>query len=286
MCVILITVGIIFSYKEFKDDEYFYFLYVLIILGIVISTFLWKRSIDRYFSKYIYFLVEHKFFRKIIAGGSFSFYQYKDPLEKKMKSKFTGPISQIITLIFAFVGIATIILGFLYQMDPEYPENPFVWGILTVLVPILATPLIPVTWALEDAKVKAWASGNKTTWMVSARYKRRFNSFISIGAIFSNLRDPDAGNIIDQLEIMLDIVRVGLLIMFISVGFFILIYYIWFRKFLRIKLKSTLSLKMYNVVLFEYEDPDLLEIGNEEEENENSEEIPQDQVEGILDEEE
>lgn len=273
---VLFLVGLIWSYIEFSDDTgKLVLLYLLIFAGAGLGAFLWKKAIDRYFAKFIFYLVEHKWVRKIVAGGSFSYYDYKDPEEETSKAKIMGPVGQIITLLFAFVGVAVFIMGFL---GSDKQDDALWWGLMAFLVPILVTPLVPVTWSLEDAKVKGWSSGNNTTWMVGKNYKRRFNSIITIGAIYSNMQDTSADAFSDQLETMLGVIKTGFLVMLVSVGIFVILYYSWFREFLRIELKAALTLTTYEVVLVEKEDE---EVGAEivkEEKIEEVEEEPEEEV--------
>ncbi|MHA2171434.1 MAG: hypothetical protein ACXAB7_16220 [Candidatus Kariarchaeaceae archaeon] len=272
---LIFLVGLVWSYIEFSDDALkLVLLYLLIFAGAGLGAFLWKKAIDRYFATFIFYLVEHKWVRKIVAGGSFSYYDYKDPEEETPKTKVMDPIGQIITLLFAFVGLAVFIMGFL---GAEEQDNALWWGLMALLIPTLVTPLIPVTWSLDDAKVKGWSSGNNTTWMVGKNYKRRFNSVITIGAISSNLTSAE-GSLGDKIGDFLGVLKVGFLVMLVSVGIFIILYYSWFREFLRIELKSALTLTTYEVVLVEKEDKEVgaeivKAVKVEEEEEEPEEEI-------------
>ncbi|MHA2100499.1 MAG: hypothetical protein ACW99A_17630, partial [Candidatus Kariarchaeaceae archaeon] len=192
---VIFLIGMILSYREFKDDDNeLYFLWFLILVGVILGPFVWIKAINRYFGKYSYYLVEQKYSRKVIAGGSFSYYEYQDPEDQTTKGQILDPLSQVFTLLLAFVGISVFIMGFLGE---DASKNPLIWGILAIVVPLIATPLVPVLWALQATKVKAFASGNNTTWMVGSRYKNRFNSIISIAAVYSNLRDTDAGDLVE-----------------------------------------------------------------------------------------
>jgi hypothetical protein len=248
---VIFLIGMILSYREFKDnDNELYFLWLLILVGVILGPFVWIKAINRYFGKFSYYLVEHKYSRKIIAGGSFSYYEYQDPEDQTTKGQIIDPLSQVFTLLLAFVGIAVFIMGFLGE---DAAENPLVWGLLAIIVPLIATPLIPVLWSLQATKVKAFASGNNTTWMVGTRYKNRFNSIISIAAIYSNLRDTDAGDLVDQIKILLEVIQVGILVLLIPTSIFIIIYYGWFKEELSDRLRESLTLKTYEVILEEHE---------------------------------
>ncbi|MCE7733997.1 MAG: hypothetical protein GPJ54_03905 [Candidatus Heimdallarchaeota archaeon] len=251
---IIFILGMILSYREFNDDgNNLYYLWLLIFVGVVLGSYIWIKAINRFFGSFTFYIVEHKWVRKIIAGGSFSYYEYQDPAKQKKSSLFLDPISQVITLLLAFVGMSVFFMGIL---GPDAADNPLIWGALAILVPLIATPLIPVYWALASTKVKAYANGNNTTWMVGKKYKNRFNSIITIGAIFSNLRDSDTGDLVDQIKVFLEVVKVGILILLIPTSIFIIIYYGWFKEELSGKLRESLSLKTYEIVLKEHDAPE------------------------------
>ena len=131
-CLIFL-VGLLWSYIEFGDNGgELMLLYLLIFVGAGIGAFLWKRAIDRYFAKFIFYLVEHKWGRKIIAGGSFSYYDYKAPEPETPKAKIMDPIGQIITLIFAFVGLAVFIMGL---VGTDNQDSALWWGIFCKCLP-------------------------------------------------------------------------------------------------------------------------------------------------------
>lgn len=261
---VLFLVGVILAYNRFNDDgNDLYFLYLLILIGVIFGAFVWIKAINRYFAKFTFYLVEHKHSRRIIAGGSYSYYGYKDPEETTTKGQILDPLSQLFTLLLAFVGISVFIMGF---MSESNRENPLVWGGLAILVPLISTPLIPVLWALQTTNVKAYASGNKTTWMVGKRYKARFNSIISVAAIYSNMKDADAGDLVDQLKVLWDVVQTGVLVLLIPTSLFIIIYYGWFREELSGKLIDSLSLKTYDIVLEEHETPKYVSSNDKQEE--------------------
>lgn len=250
---VIFIIGMFLSYREFEDDgNNLYYLWFLILVGVILGSFIWIKAINRFFGSFTFYIVEHKWVRKIIAGGSFSYYEYQDPAKQKKSSLYLDPISQVITLLLAFVGMAVFFMGFL---GPDRAENPLVWGVLAIIIPLIVTPLIPVYWALASTKVKAYANGNNTTWMVGKKYKNRFNSIITIGAIFSNLKDSDAGDLVDQIKVFLEVVKVGILILLIPTSIFIIIYYGWFKEELSGKLRESLSLKTYEIVLKEHDAP-------------------------------
>ncbi|MFV2015701.1 MAG: hypothetical protein ACC656_09755 [Candidatus Heimdallarchaeota archaeon] len=244
----------------------------------ILGSYVWIKAINRFFGSFTYYLVEHKWTRKIIAGGSFSYYEYQDPEKQKRSTLILDPLMQVITLLLAFVGMAVFFMGFL---GPDAAKNPLIWGALAILVPLLSTPLIPVYWALASTKVKAYAKGNNTTWMVGKKYKNRFNSIITIAAIFTNLRDSSAGDLGDQIKVFIEVVKIGTLVLLIPTSIFIIIYYGWFKEELSGRLQESLSLKTYEIILEEHE----MEWVEDDEDVEPAKEIAEDteEEEGEID---
>lgn len=270
--LVIFTAGIYFVSIEFKDDgDNLWWLYGLIFLGIVFASIIWIKVTRRYFSKFIYLLTTQKYTRKIIAGGSFSYFEYKDPSKETVISKFTEPIGIIITTLITLLGIATTVIGLLRDnlLSSIDLDDPIMWGVLALISPILATPIIPIVWAMDDAKIKSWNMKNNTTWMVSHRYKRRFNSIIAVSAVISNIKGGvSVDNLVVQLEIMGGILSIGAMIMLITIGYLIIYYYAWFRSFLRKLTVDSLDLKCYEVSL---EEKDVKQFETEEKEKEEVE---------------
>ena len=52
----------ILSFREFQDDRTeLYLLWFLILAGIITGSYIWIKAINRYFGKFSYYLVEHKY---------------------------------------------------------------------------------------------------------------------------------------------------------------------------------------------------------------------------------
>lgn len=249
--LVIFTTGLILVTQKFAGETKLWILIFLIFLGILLSSMIWIKVTKRYFARFIFLLTSQKYTRKIIAGGSFSYFEYKDPSKEKVMSKFTEPLGIIISTMITLLGIATTILGLLSKYFSSIdPSDPVTWGILALISPILATPIIPIVWAMDDAKIKSWNQKNNTTWMVSHRYKRRFNSIIAVSAVLSNLQlESLAENIRVQLNTMWGIFTTGAMIMLITIGYLIIYYYAWFRSFLRKLTVDSLDLKCYEVSL-------------------------------------
>ena len=236
---ILLITGTWLSIRTFYDSQEAwrtYFLFFLIIAGVGVGTFVWVKFTRRFYEKIIYYIAIHKWTRKLVAGGSYCYFEYKDPEKVTSKKKLMEPIGITITSLIAFLGIATTIISVILKIDSGLnTKSPILWGIMALITPILASPLIPIAWSLDDSQMKTWSAGNKTNWTVSSRYKARFNGFVSLGVVISNLRSGlDSQTIRDQLNILFAILKAGILVMFISIGLFIIIYYAWFRNYLRV----------------------------------------------------
>ncbi len=252
VALVIFIVGIVFTYIKYNDEPLqMWLLYLMIFGGAGLSAFIWVKFTKRFLGRIIYLLCEHKYARKVIAGGSFSYFEYKDPAIETTKSKMTEPLGITISSLITLLGLAATIIGLLGDIE----LTAYVWGAMAIAAPLLATPVIPVIWALDDAKVKAWNSKNNTTWTVSSKYKRRFNSIIAVSAVVANLSGGfSADAIFDQIEIFLGILGTGALILLITMSFFIIYYYASFRTFLRTTTTTSLNLTCYDINLVERED--------------------------------
>ena len=254
--LVVFSTGIYFVYVNFDEDlNKMWWLYGLIFLGMVSASIIWIKITRKYFSRFIYLLTTQKYTRKIIAGGSFSYFEYKDPSKERVMNKISEPIGIIISTLITLLGIATTIIGVIRSVNENIvTTDPILWGILALISPILATPIIPIIWAMDDAKIKSWNLKNNTTWMVSHRYKRRFNSIIAFSAVISNIKGGiSADSIVDELATIWGILSIGAMIMLITIGYLIIYYYAWFRSFLRKLTVSSLELKCYEVSLVKKE---------------------------------
>ena len=84
--MVIFLFGVIFASIRYKDNPLLLLaLFALIITGFILGMRLWKWFTRKYFSKFIYYLTEQKFTRKIIAGGGFSYFEYKDPSKETTK---------------------------------------------------------------------------------------------------------------------------------------------------------------------------------------------------------
>ena len=252
VALVIFIVGMVFTYIKYKGDPLqMWLLYLMIFGGAALSGFVWVKFTRRFLGRIIYLLCEHKYGRKVIAGGSFSYFEYKDPATETAKSKLMEPLGITISSLITLLGLAATIIGLLGDIE----LTAYVWGAMAIAAPLLATPVIPVIWALDDAKVKAWNSRKNTTWTVSSKYKRRFNSVIAISAVVSNLSDGfSADALFAQIKIFLGILGTGALILLITMSFFIIYYYASFRSFLRTTTTTSLNLTCYDINLVEKKD--------------------------------
>lgn len=254
VALILLVIGVVFTTMIYGDSPLeMWLLYLMILVGVVLSSYVWIKVTRRFLGRFIYLLCEHKYTRKIIAGGSFSYFEYKDPAKETTKSKFTEPLGITITSLITLLGFATTIIGVLRSISDNIDlDSVYLWGAMAILAPLLATPVIPIIWALDDAKVKAWNSRNNTTWTVSSKYKRRFNSIIAISAVISNIKGGLSTDVLtEQIPILFGILKTGGLVMLITMSFFIIYYYAYFRSFLRTTTTASLNLTTYEIKLIE-----------------------------------
>lgn len=226
-------------------------IFTLILGGYVLSIILWRLTLRRVYPRFIHYLVEHRFVRKLVAGGSLSFYEYKNPQDERISTMIFEPIGMLISTLVTLLGIVTTVIGLIRRIDPEINvQDPLLWASLTFLAPILAVPLLPVVWGLDDAKVKSWNKKTNTNWLVSKPYRRRFNSVLSISAILANLTEGfQLDTIIEQLQVLIGILRIGAVIVLVSVSLLILSYYTGFRRYLRKMTLNSLNLDTYQISL-------------------------------------
>ncbi|MDH5645250.1 MAG: hypothetical protein OEZ01_04550, partial [Candidatus Heimdallarchaeota archaeon] len=122
----------------------------------------WRKFTPKYAPNIIYWTTKKKFTRKLIAGGSFSYYEYKTNPDK---IGLFQPVSRFLNLMIAFLGVSSSIAS-IANLKPESPVSSFgsmlVWGLLILLIPLVLTPVIPVIWAMEDLGLKAWNDKMKT----------------------------------------------------------------------------------------------------------------------------
>lgn len=235
--VLFVLVGIYFFYNiYFREHAPFamilFFIATISMTGIIR---VWQWFTPKYAPRIIYWTTAHRWVRKIIAGGSFSYYEYNPNPDK---IGLFEPIGRFANLMIAFLGVATTIanaLGF-------HPENPvssansvYMWMFLLFAVPIILTPIIPIIWAMEDMKLKAWNAKHGETWRVSVKYKRRFNSFIAIGSVSVGLtvtinQAAESTPILDSIGTYLNILLYGVVLLMYPVGVLTLLYYWHFSR--------------------------------------------------------
>jgi hypothetical protein len=232
-------------------------LYALIIGGAIFGMIFWRYIFNRFYPRFLHILIQKRFTRKLIAGGSFSFYEHKDPLEERIINKITEPIGMIISTLITLLALATTVIGVMRFVDPDLILTSYLlWGVLVFIIPVISTPILPVIWGLQDARVKSYNKKTAGNWLVSTRYKMRFNSLISAGAILSNLMHGSMSSfdsILEQLQILYGILSVGIFITLTSVSILVLFYYIGFRKYLRTATLNSLDIKTFEINLIELE---------------------------------
>ncbi len=233
--LVLLTGGVFLTLFKFKEEKplNIILMYIILLLGSLLGIFFWMKFTHRFFRKLLNLIAINKFAKIFVSGGSITFKEYQDPEMKEVKAKFTQPIGLTISSTITFLGIAVTIIGILRKITDIDLSSALVWTAIGVLTPILSTPLLPVVWAMDDAKIKAWSEKNHTAWTVASKYKRRFNSILSITAIFSNLNQGVTEQGFEQIKLLGDIIFTGMVVMFIPVGLLVFFYYSFFRSYLR-----------------------------------------------------
>jgi hypothetical protein len=234
------------------------------------ALYLWYRYIPLYAPAVVRFITTNFFGKRLVGGGSYAYYEYRPDEEVETYFK---PLFKLIALLIAFLGIAVTIAKLLSQVIDFNPKAPtetwgalILWIILMIIIPVILTPIIPVTWALEDTKIKAWANGTKTNWMVSSKYKARFNSLITIGAIAAGMGLGKEESFRDNFVSFMEIVWAALTILFIPITIIVFFYYSYFRKVLLDLTKENVNLdvKETSIILREKKTEEIIKKVKEE----------------------
>lgn len=157
----------------------------------------WKRTTPYVAPFVIWFATQHFIGKKILTGGSFSYFEYR---EDPSAIPPVAPLSRLIAMLIAFLGLSTSIIKAGSSIDSRIqPVGPtesidavIGWSFLILIVPLILTPIIPVVWSMEDLRLKTWNKKKGVNWRVADKYRRRFNSFIAVGAVTAGLAlSPD-----------------------------------------------------------------------------------------------
>ncbi|MHA1912052.1 MAG: hypothetical protein ACTSYA_10180 [Candidatus Kariarchaeaceae archaeon] len=233
------------------------------------ALYIWYRYVPRYAPAVVKFIITNFVGKRLIGGGSFAYYEYRPEEETETYFK---PISKLIALLIAFLGIAVTLAKLLSQIINFNPKTPteswlvlILWVILMIIIPIILTPIIPVTWALEDTKIKAWKKGTKTNWMISSKYKARFNSLITIGAISAGMGLGGEESFWDNFTLFMETIWAALTILFIPITIIVFFYYSYFRKVLLDLTKESVKLDVMetSLVLREKKTEEIIEKAKE-----------------------
>lgn len=239
LIVVALIVEIIFLGVMPEDSDERTKGWVAIVLSLISSIpalYIWYRYVPIYAPAVVRFIITNFFGKLLMGGGSFVYYEYRPEEETETYFK---PVSKLIGLLIAYLGIAVTIvkiMSSIFDFNPKAPTESWsvliLWIILMLIIPIILTPIIPVTWALEDTKIKAWSAGTKTNWMVSSKYKARFNSLITIGAITAGMGLGEEESFWDNLTVFVETIWAALTILFIPITIIVFFYYSYFRKVL------------------------------------------------------
>ncbi len=268
--VSMVIVGVVLFYNLYfiEKASYASFLFIAITFSMYIIIKFWKKFTPKYAPRIIYWTTAHKWVRKVVSGGSFSYYEYNPNPDK---IGLFEPITRFLNLMIAFLGISTSIanvLNFVPESPVESLYSMLVWSALIFLVPIILTPIIPVIWAMEDLRLKAWNSKHSTNWRVSVRYKRRFNSFIAVGTITAGLSMSSNSDLefMDNFLNFASLLFDGFVLLIYPISILTLLYYLMFKGKVNTQVKDLMELptaitilKTINPITGKEEDIDILE---------------------------
>jgi hypothetical protein len=232
--------------EDSKERTRGWFAIILSLFSSIPALYVWYRYVPQYAPAVVRFIITNFFGKRLIGGGSFAYYEYRPEEETETYFK---PISKLLALLIAYLGIAVTLaklLSQLFNFDPKTPTESwfvlFLWIILMIIIPIILTPIIPVTWALEDTRIKAWSKGTKTNWMVSSKYKARFNSLITVGAVAAGMGLGGEDSLWDNFTLFMETIWAALTILFIPITIIVFFYYSYFRKVLLDLTKQSVNL--------------------------------------------
>ncbi len=249
--LLLLTGGVFLTLFKFRGEKPLdiILMYIVLFLGTLLGLFFWMKFTRRFFVKLLHLIAVNRVAKIFVSGGSITFKEYQDPNMRVVKAKFTQPLGLTIGSTITFLGIAVTIIGILRKIMQVDLSSALFWTAIGAVTPILATPLLPVVWAMDDAKIKAWSEKNHTAWTVASKYKRRFNSILSIAAIFSNLNKGITEQGFDQIKILGDIILTGAVVMLIPVGILVFFHYSFFRSYLRRYTSDIEGIETYKIQL-------------------------------------
>ena len=187
--------------------------------------------------------------RKLIAGGSFSYFEYADDEEEV---GIGAPFGRFVSLLIAFLGLSTTLIKIGSSINenitldsPVASANSMTtWAFLLVLVPVLLTPIIPIIWAMEDLRIKAWDKKKGVNWRVADKYRVKFNSFIAIGAVTAglSLTGTEGADPLSNALVFLGLVGYGVTLLVLPLSLMTILYYLQFRGNVRNKVKKRINL--------------------------------------------
>ena len=213
-----------------------FFLFAASMFSVFVVFPLWRKFTPFFGPWVIDFATQSFIGRKLIAGGSFVYSEYEEDPEK---IGLFSPISRFINLTIAFLGVSTTLIKMATQFRPDIkPESPVEeisatigWIAILFIVPVILTPIIPVVWAMEDLRLKAWHKGKKVNWRVADKYRVKFNSFIAVGAVTAGLtlsQDPNL-SFLDNAFLFLSLLGNGMILLTFPLSLLVAAYYLYFR---------------------------------------------------------
>ncbi|MCY3412960.1 MAG: hypothetical protein INQ03_15080 [Candidatus Heimdallarchaeota archaeon] len=250
IALVLLGVFLFLNFYFQRSPGFAMALFIIATISMWITIEVWRSFAPTYAPKIIFWTTSHKYARKLIAGGSFTYYEYKENIDKIGKFE---PISRFINLMIAFLGLTTTIaktINFLPESPVESADTMITWSIFLLFVPLILTPIIPIIYVMEDLKLKAWNEKTFENWRVSVRYKKRFNSFISIGAISVGLGlNQTSPDLMTNITTFLGIILNGVILLVYPVSILTLLYYLLFRETVNKEVRETMNIKTAKTIL-------------------------------------
>lgn len=214
-----------------------------------IGTFwIWNKFIAKYSRKVFWFVCKNFLGKKLIAGGTDVYFEQK---RLDLPVGLFTPVGRLISILIAFLALSTTIIKALRSLNFITFDTPteswisvLTWILLLTIVPLILTPIIPVTWAMEDLGLKVWNGKKDIAWMVADRYRARFNSFIAIGALTAGLvlTEDRAPSLIDNITLFGSILVQGIILLVYPLTLLTAIYFARFRGKITEDIRANLNL--------------------------------------------
>ncbi|MFX1251013.1 MAG: hypothetical protein ACFFCZ_05355 [Promethearchaeota archaeon] len=174
-----------------------------IIFGIVLSIIillLWWKLTPKLTIPMSVFLTTSFIGKILFSGGTFIYFEKKDPKAKEyiplnvVISRFTILLIAWLSLSFFIIGVIGLLINIpdprtfigimaFDLLDLYYLINFLAFLLLLCLVVVVLGIFVPTAWSLADLHLKAWDQKSKINWYISQKFLSRFSAVLGAGGI-------------------------------------------------------------------------------------------------------